>query len=78
VKITKGKYLDHAHFDGMSWPLPTLELFSHLHDSEDPVRFAAASIVRAYHQMVFDPLKKRQRVVNALRAIRAPRPGRAP
>ena len=70
ARIIKGKYLDYAYFDGMSWPLPTLELLEHLRQSKDPIREAAGSALTAYHVMVFDPEKKRRDVIRALRSIR--------
>lgn len=63
-----------AHFDGMVWPLPAVR--------EDDVSWKlrympqtltradelyCASIIEAYSQMIFDPIKKRQGVIKKIR-----------
>jgi len=66
----------HVSFDGMSWPVPTIELLdrlTHNNTNGHAVGVAAASIIRAYTQMIHDPLAKRQRVIRRLRGA-APRP----
>ena len=61
-----------ASFDGMTWPLPS----ERLGEAEGNLRHGeatradillAASVIRAYRQMVNDPKRKRDAVVRRLR-----------
>jgi len=57
-------------FDGMSWPLPDRDLvwvIAHGKPTKENL-LQAASILSAYWQMIFDPVKKRQNVIRKIRA----------
>jgi hypothetical protein len=72
IRVVPGKRVTSVCFDGMSWPLPNLELLDRLTHgplTEEDAR-AAVHVLRAYVQMISDPAKKRQRVIAALRAAR--------
>jgi hypothetical protein len=73
VRVIPGKLNTWVCFDGMNWPLPEIELLDRLTHGPrtDGDYLAAASIIRAYVRLIFDPVKKRQRVVAALRSARA-------
>jgi uncharacterized lipoprotein YbaY len=64
----------YVHFDGMTWPLPDMDEDGaqwRLHYQPQSLtatdRYYLSSIISAYGQMVFDPVKKRQRVVRSIR-----------
>jgi hypothetical protein len=67
-----GKRVTSVHFDGMTWPLPEIELFDRLQNGPRSAVDCrvAASIIRAYVRLIFAPARKRRRVVAALRSAR--------
>jgi hypothetical protein len=77
VRVIPGTRVTSVVIDSETWPLPEIELLDRLthgpRDDEDCL--AAARVVRAYVQLVFDPAHKRQRVIAALRSAR-PKPAR--
>ena len=60
------------NFNGMCWPCPCVRM----DELEYALRYgkptkwellAAASVLSAYRQMVFDPIRKRQKIISELR-----------
>ena len=67
----------HAHFDGMSWPLPDeLEYTLRYGTPSRGDILMAASIVSAYQELIFCTDKKRRTVVRELRKAIKPTPER--
>lgn len=66
-----------AHFDDMTWP-STGEYWKDLEwrlRYSNPTRqdmISAASVLSAYRQMIYDPIRKRQRVISEIRKVGAP------
>jgi len=64
-----------CHFGGMCWPTPDVKMYN----LERRLRFgtgeithderrAVAAVLEAYRQMIFDPRRKRDRVIAEIRA----------